>query len=74
MRKNMEKRNLNLIFMASNILIGVILGLFIVYSIKKEFNLSVFLGALTSTVVKSKLLCKFPFDRQHGPDDLTYGR
>jgi len=24
--------------------------------------------------VKSKLLCKFPFDRQHGPDDLTYGR
>jgi len=25
-------------------------------------------------VVKSKLLCKFPFDRQHGPDDLTYGR
>jgi len=51
MRKNMEKRNLNLIFMASNILIGVILGLFIVYSIKKEFNLSVFLGALTSTVI-----------------------
>jgi uncharacterized protein with ParB-like and HNH nuclease domain len=26
------------------------------------------------TKVKSKLLCKFPFDRQHGPDDLTYGR
>ncbi|WMV76620.1 GNAT family N-acetyltransferase [Geobacillus thermodenitrificans] len=25
-------------------------------------------------MVKSKLLCKFPFDRQHGPDDLTYGR
>jgi hypothetical protein len=25
-------------------------------------------------LVKSKLLCKFPFDRQHGPDDLTYGR
>ena len=24
--------------------------------------------------VKSKLLCKFPFDRQHGPDDLTYSR
>ena len=27
-----------------------------------------------SSMVKSKLLCKFPFDRQHGPDDLTYGR
>ncbi|MBY6273919.1 MAG: hypothetical protein CW346_17240 [Bacillaceae bacterium] len=28
----------------------------------------------TDFLVKSKLLCKFPFDRQHGPDDLTYGR
>ncbi|WP_010271461.1 hypothetical protein [Paenibacillus senegalensis] len=49
MRKNMEKWNLT--FRAINVLVGVILGLSIVYFIKEEFNLSILLGALTGTVI-----------------------
>ncbi|KQB94691.1 hypothetical protein GEPA3_0322, partial [Geobacillus sp. PA-3] len=33
-----------------------------------EIPIDDFFGVITNKV-KSKLLCKFPFDRQHGPDD-----
>ncbi|ALF09896.1 hypothetical protein BCV53_07720 [Parageobacillus thermoglucosidasius] len=40
----------------------------------ENVQLMMFLLITVNLKVKSKLLCKFPFDRQHGPDDLTYGR
>jgi len=45
----MEKWNLT--FRAINMLVGVILGLTIVYIIKEEFDLNVLLGAITGIVI-----------------------
>jgi len=44
------------------------------YSVFTEKELKKWYNDPERKRVKSKLLCKFPFDRQHGPDDLTYGR